>query len=191
MTILFSSDLHFGHVKILEYTKRPFDSVPEMNEALIRNWNSVVEPDDMVYVLGDFAMGKIDDTLPLALRLNGTKFLLAGNHDRCWSYNRKKVDEWRIRYEEVGFELLPEQVRLPVNGFGEVLLCHFPYEGDSGDEDRYLAARPHDDGTVLLHGHTHVSEPLTVSSKGTPMINVGVDAWSCKPVTIDELLGLL
>jgi calcineurin-like phosphoesterase family protein len=60
-----------------------------MNIALIERWNEAVGDDDEVVVLGDFAMGRIAETLPLAALLRGRKVLLAGNHDRCWSGHRK------------------------------------------------------------------------------------------------------
>ena len=49
----FTSDTHFGHSRILAYAHRPFANVDEMDEALIRNWNSVVGERDDVYHLGD------------------------------------------------------------------------------------------------------------------------------------------
>lgn len=187
MTTWFSSDTHFGHLNIISYTNRPYHSVPEMNAALVNNWNSVVQPDDTVWFLGDFAMGKIDETLPIALQLNGDKHLVPGNHDRCWYYHRKKVEEWVAKYEEVGLSVHHDKVAFE----GDVLLCHFPYEGDSQNQDRYEMARPEDKGKALLHGHTHASQAFTRSSKGTPMLNVGVDAWGQTPVSLETLLGLL
>ena len=53
--IWFTSDLHFNHLNILKYEpkSRPFENVAEMNEALIKNWNDRVKPEDTVFVLGD------------------------------------------------------------------------------------------------------------------------------------------
>ena len=42
MTIRYLADMHFDHDSIIAYDNRPFDSVEEMNEALIANWNRVV-----------------------------------------------------------------------------------------------------------------------------------------------------
>ena len=82
----FTSDTHFGHRNILEYEKeaRPFETVEEMNEQLIANWNDTVRPKDIVFHLGDFAFGAIN--VPIADRLNGYKRLVMGNHD-CHSFD--------------------------------------------------------------------------------------------------------
>lgn len=48
------SDLHLGHENVIRFDNRPFDSVEEMNETLVNNWNSVVTNADHVYHLGDF-----------------------------------------------------------------------------------------------------------------------------------------
>ena len=58
--IFVTSDCHFNHVNIIKYeseTRGMFADPAEMNEKIISNWNSVVSPEDTVYVLGDFAMG--------------------------------------------------------------------------------------------------------------------------------------
>ena len=55
MTIRYLADMHFDHDSIIAYDNRPFDSVEEMNEALIANWNQVVtDPEDLTWILGDF-----------------------------------------------------------------------------------------------------------------------------------------
>ena len=64
MSQWFSADLHFGHANIIRYCDRPFADVDEMNWRLVRRWNATVAPTDEVWVLGDVAMGRLDDSLP-------------------------------------------------------------------------------------------------------------------------------
>lgn len=54
--LFFTSDLHFGHEKIIKACRRPFSSVEEMNGKLVENWNATVGAQDEVYILGDFAL---------------------------------------------------------------------------------------------------------------------------------------
>lgn len=81
--VFFISDTHFGHRGILMFTKtkpfRPFATIEEHDEELIRRWNSVVGKNDTVWHLGDFCFGKRN--LQIAERLNGNKRLVMGNHD--------------------------------------------------------------------------------------------------------------
>lgn len=76
------ADTHFGHRRILEFEAkaRPFATIEEHNEALVERWNSVVRPRDTVWHLGDVLFGK--RTFWYLSRLNGTKKLVAGNHDQ-------------------------------------------------------------------------------------------------------------
>jgi calcineurin-like phosphoesterase family protein len=129
-------------------------------------------------------MGRIEATLPLARQLHGRKYLLSGNHDRCWSGHGARAREWVSRYHDAGFEVLQGEVELAVAGT-EVRACHFPYFGDSQDQDRYVEFRPSDRGQWLLHGHVHERW----RQRGC-MINVGVDAWDYRPVS-EEVLGRL
>lgn len=181
----FTSDLHFGHKNIVKYENRPFNDVDEMNRALVDRWNRTVGPGDTVWIIGDFAMGKIVDNLPIAKDLNGEKLLVPGNHDRCWSglYDMGTAegqDKWRTwcdRYEEVGLQVQNEHELItaddwPLLGNGgtpQFELSHFPHEDHDG---RYPVTPVTRDDRVLVHGHVHSLWRM----KGT-QINVGIDAW--------------
>ncbi len=182
----FTSDLHFGHANIIRYCSRPFADVDEMNRGLIERWNETVAADDLVWVLGDVAMGIITESLPLVGQLNGDKRLLAGNHDRCWSGHGPRSIEWIDRYLDAGFtEIHQGEITLTVDD-QQVLACHFPYRGDSQEEARYLSHRPIDRGDWLLHGHVHD----TWKQDGR-MVNVGSDVWDFRPVSESDLAALI
>lgn len=80
MDIWFTSDLHLNHDKAFLYEPRGFTNIKEMNEAIIENWNSVVKPGDIVYNLGDSLMGDKAEGIELYKKLNGTSFMIWGNH---------------------------------------------------------------------------------------------------------------
>ncbi len=77
--IWFISDTHFGHEAIIEFGKRPYDSVAEMDEALAQNWAERIKPADLVYHLGDIAWTSAG--FRVFAGLPGTKRLIIGNHD--------------------------------------------------------------------------------------------------------------
>ncbi len=111
MKIFFIADTHFGEEAILRYENRPFKSVAEMDSEMILRWNAVVGRDDLVYHLGDFgASGEESDVLA---KLNGTKYLVKGNHDT-------QSNEF---YRSAGFS---EVYNLPVLFEDFWLLSHAP-----------------------------------------------------------------
>ena len=79
----FIGDTHFGHRNILRFDAvkphRPFDSIEEHDEELVRRWNGAVSKGDIVWHLGDFAFSS--KAIAIAGRLNGMKRLVLGNHD--------------------------------------------------------------------------------------------------------------
>ncbi len=186
MTRFWTSDLHLGHTNIIRYCSRPFADVDEMNRELVSRWNETVDDDDEVWVLGDVALGPIAEMLDLVGTLRGHKILVAGNHDRCWAGAGAKGEAWLDRYRHAGFaEVLQDSVPVRLGQF-DALACHLPYEGDSHDDDRFVARRPIDDGQLLLHGHVH--ERWRIKGR---QVNVGVDVWDYRPVSDDELLAAI
>lgn len=79
MAYWFTADTHFGHTNIVKYQKRPFKSVEQMDEIIIKKWNERVKPNDTVFHLGDFSFK--GGYQKYKQRLNGNIILLHGNHD--------------------------------------------------------------------------------------------------------------
>ena len=183
----FTSDLHFGHNNIIRYCNRPFADAEQMNDAIISKWNESVDPNDDVWVLGDLAMGHLRDTVPLAGHLNGRITLLCGNHDAPWlGRSAKTRARHRDLYLSTGMTVLPgESITIDIGGRSAVC-SHFPYLGDSHDEDRFIEHRPLDNGEWLLHGHVH-----DVWRQNDRQINVGVDAWGGELVSENQIGALI
>lgn len=178
MTIWYTSDTHFYHTNIIKYSGRPFSDVNEMNEKMIYNWNQCVEPEDIVYHLGDFGLfkrgKKPEDTLA---RLNGTIHLIRGNHDH---------KETREAFCKAGFkELLYDNTVLERIDYA--LMVHKPQNAP--------ACKTWGDHTLLLYGHVHEKAPKGLhwvefpDGKRMFAYHVGVDTNDFKPVneeTIDN-----
>lgn len=175
--IYFTSDLHFGHNNILTLGKgRPFKTIEEHDIALINNWNSVVKPGDVVYVLGDFSMSNNIDTLRKYLtQLKGAKHLILGNHDRVKLHAALlKENLWQsIRpYHRI-------KVKLEDNTPVVISLLHFPIlEYDGAFKANYYH----------LYGHIHNINNYDDIYKqlNFKAMNVGVDVNNFKPVSIEE-----
>ena len=185
-----TSDQHFDHAKIIEYSKRPFANVEAMNEGLIERFNAVVGPNDTTIHLGDFALhsGMVK---PMLARLNGTHELLPGNHDHCHPCHRKSGRERRRYVEEHGFARVYEgtTLELELDGVGRVLLSHMPFR-NAGSDERYPENRITPEQfrgcAALLHGHVHEAWKLRDHPTGR-MLNVGVDVWEYTPVSFDQI----
>ena len=188
----YTSDLHLGHANIVTYCNRPYDSVEQMNADLVERWNTRVGLDDEVWVVGDFAMGRLGDSLAYASQLNGTKVLIPGNHDRMFGTQGTKFLNASNRYIDAGFDTIfgtnddsyDTITHLPCGRM--VLVSHFPYVEDSRHGDRFAECRPVDSGLALIHGHTH-----GMWRRRGRMVDVGVDAWGGFPVSENLVRDLL
>jgi calcineurin-like phosphoesterase family protein len=180
MTTWLTSDQHFGHANIITYSKRPFSTVEEMNEELVRRFNSVVGTEDTTWHLGDFSLDEkmVPRYLP---RLHGRHILVTGNHDAC--HPRRKGWRKRVaRYVEYGFAEVHAVGWMAMPGHGHVLLAHMP--SSDAEDARYPEWRPkHHPAVTLLHGHVHERW----QRRGN-MINVGVDVWDYYPVKLCSLV---
>ena len=127
------SDLHIGHPQALIYDNRPFQSLDEMKQAIIDNWNSAVAEGDVTYILGDMFWSNAE--APEVLRqLKGEKHLILGNHDRPSS-------EMKKHFASV------EQLKTVNDNGRQVVLCHYPIAHWKNE----------DHGAFHLYGHIHRS----------------------------------
>lgn len=170
--VWFTSDLHFWHKNICKYCNRPFETMEEMHEALINNWNSVVKEDDTVFLLGDMGFCGYDKLEPLMSQLNGKKYLIQGNHDSdkiVFRLYEANIIEGYYKMHEVtiiGDAECPDQ---------HLTLCHFPMI-DWPDKER---------GAWMVHGHQH-QLPETPSCSVMHW-DVGVDKNNLKPISFEQL----
>lgn len=86
------SDLHLFHENAIKFDHRPFESVQEMHEVVLKNWNDRVTNGDFVYLLGDMSLrGKNEDLIAFVARLKGRKVLIRGNHDDVSDYRYQQL----------------------------------------------------------------------------------------------------
>lgn len=193
----FTSDLHLGHANIIRYSQRPFRDLDHMNTVLLDALNTHAGPDDELWLLGDIALGRLEDTLPLLRRLvAGRIVLVAGNHDRVHPINTgthaDRREHWHNAYTSAGIDTIVDtETSLTLMDGTHVRIDHFPYASDEPDHvpgrtDRLKAWRPVDDGSWLLCGHVH-----TAWRQRERMINVGVDAWAGRPVAETDLVEVI
>jgi len=162
--------MHLGHANIIKYCNRPFTSLDEMNNTLIRNWNERVKTDDIVFHIGDFCFrnsvgGKIGEGIQVKAkeweaRLNGKIIHIKGNHD---SSN--------------GVKPIIENIVIK-HGGKRINLVHKPEDANINYE-------------INFTGHIHSKWSILKMSrfnKETYCINVGVDVNRFRPVSFDELM---
>jgi calcineurin-like phosphoesterase family protein len=182
MAIYFTSDQHFGHNNIIEYCNRPFHCIKQMGKDIIENFNNIVNEEDIVWHLGDFSFHLFNETKRIFDSLNGTHNIVLGNHDRSIKY-----------MQEVGFKEVVYSKHLTIDSI-KLYLRHIPNHRTHDDrkyKDKYLV-EPVEDYDYFICGHVHEkwkSKENIVNERSELIINVGVDQWNFKPVTLDEIIN--
>ena len=178
--VFFIADLHFGHKDVIAFDHRPFKDVEEMETEMICKWNAKVSRDDHVFVIGDMFGGVTTaHACEIVHSLNGRIHLIRGNHDP-----RGQVFE--SLFEDVA---VYKQIQVRVRGVKQrVILRH-----------RLLPIfKGHDEGVVMLYGHTHDSIVARAEDQyirfmnwiGIPFhaFNVGACRLNYEPQTLEEIL---
>jgi calcineurin-like phosphoesterase family protein len=167
--VWFTADTHLQHVNISDYVRRPYASTSDMDADIIRRWNAVVSPRDLVYHLGDFAMGLPANWAALRRQLNGYIVLVLGNHDRS-----------RSHMLGVGFDDVVRNAVVQVDGV-RVWLNHYPVRPDGMRGPRRPSATSAYD--IAVCGHVH---DAWLVANG--VVNVGVDVWDFAPTSLPAIM---
>ena len=169
--VFFTADLHFYHEKIIRMIGRPFRAGPEMDLALIENWNSRVGPEDDVYILGDVTMKGAALAMETLSALRGRKHLIRGNHDRF--IDSPHFDRSLLASIQHYLEIEWCNTRF--------VLLHYPMV-------EWNASRR---GSIHLHGHQHNHRDYNLANRRAGLLryDVGVDANDMAPVSAEEILA--
>ena len=172
--IYFTADLHIGHENIVKYCQRPFKNAGKMNTILKNVFNDIVKEDDTTYFLGDLAL--FSETQKAALEqvirnLNGKKKLVLGNHDIMNPFT----------YQEIGFAGVHTYLDRYFKWEDNVYRVHLSH-------DPCVAQVPN---SIWICGHVHNIFKVSYSKKlNNVIVNVGVDMWDFKPVSLKEVFEL-
>lgn len=170
--IYFSSDLHLNHAKEFIYKPRGFDNIFAMNKAIIKNFNQIITYDDDLYLLGDTFLGDLSAGISLFNQLPGKIHLIWGNH--CTNNRKEALSKCHNVVEIIGYANM-----LKYNHY-YFYLSHYPTITTNFDIDKPLKQR-----ILCLAGHTHSKDKFEPCGS----YNVSVDAHSCYPVSIDEIIS--
>lgn len=165
------ADQHFGHSNMIKFENRPFKDSIEMNQNMVNSWNSVVKPEDEVFILGDFAFMSGLKTNEILKSLKGTKYLIKGNHDSFL----KDSDFDRTLFKWI------KDYFVVYDGNNKIVLCHYPIA--------VWDCQHH--GAVHFYGHVHGNDggkrhPILNSLENA--YNVGVDVIGYFPKTAEQIM---
>jgi len=175
--IFFTSDTHFGHNKEFVWKARGFESVEDHAEGLIKNWNSVVKPDDIVYHLGDMSLSTEyeEKSLQWVKRLNGNICWIVGNHD-----SERRIGVFGM-CDNI-FEI--QKVEICKMDKFNLYLSHYPTI--TSNTIGHIKEAPKPNSIFNLHGHTHQSTNFNPELPLT-CYHVGLDSHNLTPVSWEDV----
>lgn len=141
--IYFISDLHLFHKNVINFDNRPFKSVQDMNDSLVKNWNDKITDDAIIFYMGDLSFQSFNKTKEVISELKGKKYFIIGNHDNYSDI--KKMDKFIDIYDYVDLYVKDET---PIDNLGtQQLLCLSHYAILQWNRKHH--------NSFHLHGHSH------------------------------------
>ena len=173
--IYFTADPHFAHDKDFLYGPRGFTNIADHDACLIRNWNSIVNDDDVVYVLGDIMLKDNEAGIECWNQLRGMKKVIWGNHD---STTKQELIAACPNTEVLGYATV---IKAESHNF---FLSHYPTltAGFYGEDHRIQ------NKLINLCGHTHTKDRFIDMDKGI-IYHCEFDCHGNFPVSIEEVIS--
>jgi calcineurin-like phosphoesterase family protein len=162
--IWFTSDQHFGHKNIIKFCGRPFIDVEHMNANIIARHNSLVNPNDDVYHLGDLTYQM--DASEFLMQMNGNHHLILGNHDHKFFHKRQGLGA----YASIN------DTKIVAWKGKKFFLSHYAHRVWPSSHF----------GAIHLYGHSHGTLPGFGKS-----MDVGVDTNLMFPYSADNIMELM
>ncbi len=178
MAIFLTADWHLCHQKEFIYQARGFNSPDEMAQTIIANFNSIITPEDDVYVLGDCLLGgsaNLDKGLEIMSWFNGRLHLIRGNHDSDIRWSAYKTLPNVVEQETAMFLKYKKY---------HFYLSHFPSLCSNYDDKGLKHS------TINLCGHSHTKDKFADIDKGI-IFHCEVDTNSNYPWNIDDIIKQL
>ena len=181
--IFVTSDTHFGHDREFLWGPRGFMSHVDHDRAIIERWNAVVQPDDIVYHLGDVMLGDNAYGMGCLSQLNGNIYIVPGNHD-----TKSRIELYKTLPNVTVIETEIENITLGAvylkyNKYN-FYLSHHPTLTSNLEKAPYL--RMH---LINLFGHTHQQNSFFMNMPY--MFHVGMDSNNCTPVLLDDAIEMM
>lgn len=170
--IYFTSDTHFCHNKPFLYEPRGFKSIEEHDETIVKNWNSIINPEDEVYHLGDVMLINNEKGIGYLKSLNGKIHLILGNH--C---TETRIELYKTCSNIVSIDYAK---KLKIGKY-YFWLCHYPTITANYDDDKPWAKH-----LINIYGHTHQQSKFY--NDNPYMYCVCLDAHDNYPVSLEQIL---
>ena len=168
MKIFVTGNQQFGRPNAIKKYKRPFNTVDEMNLALVDAWNSVVSDNDIVYVLGNFAWDP--ETAEIALKeLNGTIVAIGGEYD-------KSISEL-VTISSISNDITYFDNSIDVQHDAKMVFSYWPLSEWQGKSKGYYSVIGYPDKKYKTNHKNKV-------------INSSYDFWEYKPINVSEVVSL-
>jgi calcineurin-like phosphoesterase family protein len=197
--VWFTSDTHYAHknicrgvsdwkkvnketgiLEVCPESTRPFETLEEMNEAIVNNINNTVGEDDILFHIGDWSFGGVERILEFRKQIKCKNiYLILGNHDHHLERERELRGHFTLvrNYLEITLVWKDDSGKKKTQA---LVLFHYPLVSWN---QMYR-------NVLMIHGHVHTKEERRFGNG--KLMDVGMDGSpEFRPYSLSEVQELL